>query len=135
VERVNDKSNDVPKGLEPESIEGVAGRWLAAEQTLARGSGNPAQTESLARDLSGRYDAMIRAATREELRLAWEAARLHQAEQEIGSEGWADARRLSELLHDEYLASDAGENADAAGSEPSTDLAETKLAEPQVSGA
>jgi Mg-chelatase subunit ChlI len=91
--------------LDPESIEGVAARWLAAEQELARGSGNPERTEGLARELSDRYDALIRTAGREELRLAWEAARRHQGRQEMGSEAWADARRLAELLHAEYQAS------------------------------
>jgi hypothetical protein len=93
--------------LDPDSLEGVAAAWLAAEQELARGSGNPAQSEIRARELSDRYDELIRASSREELRLAWEAARAHQGRQEMGSEAWANARRLSELLHDEYLAADA----------------------------
>jgi hypothetical protein len=88
-----------------DSIEGVAGAWLAAEQELAGGSGNPGQSEVNARALSDRYDEMIRTASREELRLAWEAARKIQAEQEMGSEAWANARRLSELLRGEYQAS------------------------------
>jgi hypothetical protein len=87
-----------------ESIEEIAGRWLAAEEDLARGSGNPTQSEIDARELSARYDEAIRTATREDLRLAWEAARKRQAETEMGSEAWASARRVSELLHDEYLA-------------------------------
>jgi LAS superfamily LD-carboxypeptidase LdcB len=91
--------------LDPDSLEGVAARWLAAEQELARGSGNPARSEELARELSDRYDTLIRAATREEQRLAWEAALRHQAQQEMGSEAWADARRLAELLRAEYEAS------------------------------
>ena len=53
-----------------------------------------------------RYDTLIRAASREELRLAWEAARKIQGEQEMGSEAWASARRLSELLRGEYQASE-----------------------------
>ena len=87
-----------------EAIEVLASRWLAAEEDLARGSGNPTQSEIDARELSARYDEAIRAATREELRLAWEAARKLQADTEMGSEAWARARRVSELLHDEYLA-------------------------------
>jgi hypothetical protein len=89
-----------------ESIEDVGGAWLAAEQELAAGSGNPQQSEIDARALSERYDALIRAASREDLRLAWEAARKIQGEQEMGSEAWANARRVSELLHDEYLAAE-----------------------------
>jgi len=89
-----------------DSIESVAGEWLAAEQELAAGRGIPGQAEDKARALSERYDEMIRAATREDLRLAWEAARKTQAEQEMGSEAWANARRLSELLRGEYQAAD-----------------------------
>ena len=93
--------------LEPGSIERIAGEWLAAEHEVATGGGgNPERAEALARELSDRYDAAIRAAGREELRLAWEAARKLQGDQEMGSEDWASARRLAELLHDEYLAAD-----------------------------
>ena len=87
-----------------DSIEAIAGAWLAAEEELAGGSGNPAQSEINARALSDRYDEAIRNASREDLRLAWEAARKIQGEQEMGSESWASARRLSELLRGEYQA-------------------------------
>ena len=87
-----------------DSIEAIAGAWLAAEEELAGGSGNPAQSEINARALSDRYDEAIRNASREDLRLAWEAARKIQGEQEMGSEAWASARRLSELLRGEYQA-------------------------------
>jgi hypothetical protein len=90
-----------------DSIEEIAAAWLAAEGSLAAGSGNPAQSEINARALSDRYDQVIRTASREELRLAWEAARKVQGEQEMGSEAWANARRVSELLRDEYQAADA----------------------------
>jgi hypothetical protein len=89
-----------------EAIEVIAAAWLASEGELAAGSGNPAQSEVNARALSERYDEAIRTATREDLRLAWEAARIIQGEQEMGSEAWANARRVSELLHDEYLAAE-----------------------------
>jgi len=90
-----------------DAIETIAGQWLAAEQDLAGGgSGNLEHSEIRARDLSERYDAAIRAASREDLRLAWEAARAIQAEQEMGSEAWANARRLSELLRGEYQAAE-----------------------------
>src|SRR4051794_27861878 len=65
--------------IQQESIETIAAAWLAAEQELAGGSGNPEHSEMKARDLSARYDEAIRSATREELRLAWEAARKIQA--------------------------------------------------------
>jgi hypothetical protein len=97
-------TDEAPSPDAADSIEDVAGAWLAAEQELAGGSGNPGQSEINARALSDRYDEMIRTASREELRLAWEAARKIQGEQEMGSEAWANARRLSELLRGEYQA-------------------------------
>lgn len=99
-------TDEAPPPATADSIEGVAGAWLAAEQELAAGSGNPGQSEINARALSDRYDELIRTASREELRLAWEAARKIQSEQEMGSEAWANARRLSELLRGEYQAAD-----------------------------
>jgi hypothetical protein len=103
-----DATSDQHAPAEPESIEAIAGAWLAAEEELAGGSGNPAQSEVNARALSDRYDEAIRSASREDLRLAWEAARKIQGEQEMGSEAWASARRLSELLRGEYQAADRG---------------------------
>ena len=94
-------------GLEPGSLERVAGEWLAAEETVASGGGgNPEAAEVLARQLSDQYDAAIRASGREELRLAELAARRLQGDQAMGSAAWASARRLAELLGDEYLAAD-----------------------------
>jgi hypothetical protein len=101
---VVDATPDPARPVADDSIEAIAGAWLAAEEELAGGSGNPAQSEINARALSDRYDEAIRTATREELRLAWEAARKIQGEQEMGSEAWASARRLSELLRGEYQA-------------------------------
>jgi hypothetical protein len=97
------------------SIEAIAAAWLGSEEELAAGSGNPTQSEINARALSARYDEAIRTATREDLRLAWEAARKAQADQEMGSEAWASARRLSELLRGEYQAADPEPSADATG--------------------
>ncbi len=113
---------DEPARVTTESIEQIAGDWLAAEEELARGSGNPEHAEVIARDLSARYDEAIRTASREDLRLAWEAARVLQGETEMGSEAWASARRLSELLRGEYLAfaPDPAQPADTAG-EPAGD--------------
>lgn len=103
------QSTDHAPGLEPGSLERLAADWLNAEREVAEGIRNPAQAEETARDLSARYDDAIRAATREELRLAWEAARKNQAEQEMGSEAWLEARRLSELLRGEYEAASPDE--------------------------
>jgi hypothetical protein len=91
--------------LEAGSIERLAADWLDSEREVADGVRNPAQAEETARDLSARYDEAIRSASREELRLAWEAARKNQGEREMGSEAWLEARRLSELLRSEYEAS------------------------------
>jgi hypothetical protein len=102
-----DAAADASPTTATDSIEDVGAAWLAAEQELAAGSGNPAQSEIDARALSERYDTLIRAASREDLRLAWEAARKIQGEQEMGSEAWATARRLSELLRGEYQAAEA----------------------------
>src|SRR6476661_5470555 len=101
-----DERAEGPRAADDESIEAIAAAWLASEQELSAGSGNPGQSEINARALSDRYDEAIRAATREDLRLAWEAARKVQGEQEMGSEAWANARRVSELLRDEYQAAE-----------------------------
>jgi hypothetical protein len=121
-----DTTADAAGAADDDSIEDIAAAWLAAEQELAAGSGNPGQSELNARALSDRYDNAIRAASREDLRLAWEAARKAQAEQEMGSEAWANARRVSELLRDEYQAAEpepavltpAGDPAGTAGVAP-----------------
>jgi hypothetical protein len=101
---VVDTASSPDKADDDESIEAIASAWLAAEEELAAGSGNPVQSEINARALSARYDEAIRAASREDLRLAWEAARKIQGEQVMGSDAWASARRASELLRGEYLA-------------------------------
>ena len=88
--------------FEPGSLERVACEWLAAEEEVATPGGNPERAEQLARDLSDQYDDAIRNASLEDLRIAWEAARKVQGDQEMGSEAWASARRLSELLRNEY---------------------------------
>jgi hypothetical protein len=90
--------------LVPGSIERLAADWLGSEREVAAGIRNPAQSEDSARDLSARYDEAIRSATREELRLAWEAARRNQGAKDVGTEAWLQARRLSELLRSEYEA-------------------------------
>jgi hypothetical protein len=97
-------ADDERPALDPGSLERLAADWLDAEREVAEGIRNPAQAEETARDLSARYDDAIRSATREELRLAWEAARRNQGQREMGSEAWLEARRLSELLGGEYEA-------------------------------
>jgi hypothetical protein len=84
------------------ALEQVASDWLAAERELtARPS---ATAEATARRLSAEYETAVRAATTEEMRLAWEAARAAQARCEMGSAEWAEARSASELLRTEYAA-------------------------------
>jgi hypothetical protein len=100
-------TDDERPALEPGSVERIAADWLDAEREVAEGIRNPAQAEETARLLSARYDEAIRTATREELRLAWEAARRNQGQREMGSEAWLEARRLSELLRGEYEAAPA----------------------------
>lgn len=55
---------------------------------------------------SAAYDSAVAAASREELLIAWHAARTVQQAAEMGSKGWAEARAVSELLRVEYLASE-----------------------------
>jgi hypothetical protein len=98
------RSHEPDEGLRPGSIERLAADWLAAEREVSAGIRNPAQSEEMARDLSARYDDAIRAANREELKGAWDAARARQRDQVTGSEAWAEARRVSELLRTEYEA-------------------------------
>jgi hypothetical protein len=97
-------TEDNETSLEPGSLERLASDWLDSERDVAEGIRNHAQSEDTARDFSARYDEAIRTATREELRLAWEAARRNQGEKDVGSEAWLQARRLSELLRTEYEA-------------------------------
>ena len=86
-----------------ETIEGLATRWLAAE---LRAAGRPKETllSATATTLGLAYDDALRAASPEELLVAWERAREAQAALEVGSREWAEARRVSELLRTEYAA-------------------------------
>ena len=93
--------NPTPPG--PSSLEELATAWMRAEGRFASEQGS-ALDEEAARDLGERYDAAVNAATQEELRLAWEAARKIQGEQLMGSASWADARQVSNLLAAEYRA-------------------------------
>jgi hypothetical protein len=84
-------------------IEVLAVAWLDAEERTRADPTNAAVDAAAAR-LSEEYAAAIAAATPEDLRLAWEAARRRQETEEMGSVGWAAARRVSELLRAEYQA-------------------------------
>jgi len=97
-------ADDQRPSLDPGSLERLAADWLDAEREVVEGIRNPAQAEETARVLSAQYDDAIRSATREEIRLAWEAARQNQGQRQMGSEAWLEARRLSELLRREYEA-------------------------------
>jgi hypothetical protein len=84
-------------------LEVLAFDWLEAEQRT-RAEPTNAGFESAAVRLSDSYAASIASATPEELRIAWEAARVRQATEEMGSVKWAAARQVSELLRAEYVA-------------------------------
>lgn len=88
------------------ALEQVASEWLAAERRLTANPSVPG--EEMARQLAAEYELGVRAATQEELRLAWEAARGAQARCEMGSAEWAEARSVSELLRTEYVARHEG---------------------------
>jgi hypothetical protein len=85
---------------EPDTLDGLAAAWLAAED---RNTTEPGR-ESEAVRLGLAYEAVLAAASIEEKRIAWEAARQTQAATEMGSREWASARRVSELLRVEYMA-------------------------------
>jgi len=86
------------------SIEETASAWLAAEREAIALDNTP-NAERRARTLSAEYDEAIRAASPEELLLAWESARRIQGHEEMGSARWLEARSVSELLRSEYQAS------------------------------
>jgi hypothetical protein len=86
------------------SITDLAAAWLEQERA-AVAMGNSATSEARARDAAAAYEEAVRTATPEDLLLAWEAARHVQAAQEMGSQGWLEARSVSELLRTEYAAS------------------------------
>jgi hypothetical protein len=87
------------------SIEVLAERWLTAESTATQ-RGNLAGTEDEARTASAAYERAIASASREDLLLAWHAARRTQSKAEMGSAAWAHARAVSELIRLEYLSSE-----------------------------
>lgn len=87
------------------AIEGLASLWLASEREASR-RGNSAGTEERAREASAAYERAVTSATREDLLVAWHAARKVQHAQELGSAAWSEARAVSELVRVEYLASE-----------------------------
>src|SRR5690348_8767380 len=86
-------------------LEDLASDWLAAERAEATGY---AQSDERSRATSAAYEASLRAATREDLLLAWHAGIRRQDDTEMGSDHWANAREVSELLRLEYEASQDG---------------------------
>ena len=92
-------------------IEDLARDWLSAERAEASGY---APNDERSRATSAAYEAAIRAATREDLLLAWHAAIRRLGETEMGSEDWTNAREVSELLRFEYEASEDGSEVHAA---------------------
>jgi hypothetical protein len=88
---------------QPAPIVLLATAWLAAERE-ATNVGNTGNSKTNARSASAAYVAAVTAASREDLLVAWQAARDIQAATEMGSAAWADARRVAELLRHEYLA-------------------------------
>ncbi len=85
-------------------IEELARAWLASERE-ASDRRNAGGTEEHARNASAAYEAAIRAASREDLLVAWHAALKVQNASEMGSASWSDARAVSELIRVEYQAS------------------------------
>ena len=87
------------------TIEELARVWLAAEREASY-RGNAGGTEERARQASTAYEREVTAASREDLLIAWHAALQVQDATEIGSQAWAQAREVSEVIRVEYLASD-----------------------------
>jgi hypothetical protein len=86
------------------SIEDLAADWLASERESAN---DPTRAIEPARAASSAYDEAISAASPEDLLLAWQAAQKAQANCEMGSKAWLEARSVSELLRMEYAAATA----------------------------
>jgi hypothetical protein len=86
------------------TIADLATAWLAAER-VAQDKGNEVRSETEARAAAAAFEDAVRAASQEDLLLAWESARKRQQAQEVGSSDWAHARSVSELLRAEYAAS------------------------------
>jgi hypothetical protein len=99
----SDPAQPTPDERPARSIELVATEWLLVErqQTAAPSP----STEATARKLAAEYEQAIREASQEDLRLAWEAARVAQAACEMGSQEWGYARSVAVLLGMEYEAS------------------------------
>jgi hypothetical protein len=85
-----------------ESIEALAAEWLARERRATTERNETAAQHAV--EASERFERAIREGTQEDIRLAWEAARIIQGACEMGSPEWAEARQVSELLRVEYLA-------------------------------
>jgi hypothetical protein len=99
----SDPAQPTPDEPPARSIEAVATEWLLAERQQTAAPGR--STEATARRLAAEYEQAIRDASQEDLRLAWEAARVAQAACEMGSQEWGHARSVAVLLGMEYEAS------------------------------
>lgn len=88
------------------ALEEQAAAWLAAEDLALTQPTNPMLADSATRHALA-YEQSVAAASREELRLAWEGAQRAQRETLIGTAEWAAARRVAELLRTEYAAAEA----------------------------
>ena len=85
-----------------ESIEALAADWLERERRATAERNETAAQYAV--EASERFERAIREGTQEDIRLAWEAARVVQSACVMGSTEWAEARQVSELLRVEYLA-------------------------------
>ena len=92
-----------PQDAPARPIEVIATEWLRAERQQT--SAPSRSTEATARKLAAEYEQAIRNGSQEDLRLAWEAARVAQAACEMGSQEWGFARSVAVLLGMEYEAS------------------------------
>ena len=99
----SDPPQPTPQDAPARSIELIATEWLTAERQET--SAPSPSTEATARRLAAEYEQAIQDGSQEDLRLAWEAARLAQAACEMGSQEWGYARSVAVLLGMEYEAS------------------------------
>jgi len=82
----------------------LAERWLASERHAIEQANEP-RAEVAARAAAAAFEEGVRAASQEDLLLAYESARSAQSARDVGSPEWLEARRVAELLRAEYAAS------------------------------
>ncbi len=83
-------------------IEVVAAEWLGSERQLI--ALHTPVLEEAARLLADEYEEAIRHATQDEMRFALASARASEADCEVGSTAWAQARSVAELIRVEIAA-------------------------------